>query len=53
MKKIFYAFVMMAAAMVGCQNVDENVNINNGMDADGLAARVAAEQRRTANSFGG
>ena len=31
----------------------ENVNINNGMDADGLAARVAAEQRRTANSFGG
>ena len=31
----------------------ENVNINNGMDADGLAARVAEEQRRTANSFGG
>ena len=31
----------------------ENVNINNGMDADGMAARVAAEQRRMANSFGG
>lgn len=31
----------------------ENVNINNGMDAEGLAARVAAEQRRTADSFGG
>ena len=31
----------------------ENVNIQNGTDADGLAARVAAEQRRTINAFGG
>ena len=31
----------------------ENVNIQNGTDADGLAARVAAEQRRTMNAFGG
>ena len=37
MKKIFYAFVMMAAAMVGCQNVDENVNINNESNTEGFS----------------
>ena len=30
----------------------ENMNMNNGVDADGLAARIAAANRRTMSGFG-
>ena len=30
----------------------ENMNMNNGLDADGLAARIAAQTRRTMSGFG-
>ena len=30
----------------------ENVNVNGGVDADGLAARIAAEQRRIMSGYG-
>ncbi|MBR4851150.1 MAG: hypothetical protein IKU97_03730, partial [Tidjanibacter sp.] len=43
MKKIFYAFVMMAAAMVGCQNVDENVNINNESNTEGFSVVASVD----------
>ena len=30
----------------------ENVNVNNGTDADGLAAKITAEQQRTMSGYG-
>ena len=30
----------------------ENMNMNNGQDADGLAARIDAQNRRTMSGYG-
>ena len=51
-ERVVPARAMSGSRMFNSNLYIENMNMNNGQDADGLAARIAAANKRTMSGFG-